>query len=337
MIATINLDSAFLDESISTCKFAQRVALIKNVAVVNEEVDTQVMISRLKKEVASLKEELAVLKSNGDAQDVMTSEQQSTLKQRVSDFITDDSNPLICGTMTKIRAAFGIFRNFVLEARTRNDENLPMLNQVPKQVRTEASPLQPRAVAKADKPVQDTYSVTHVEQATGMPIVEILLDRAKAFEAFKLTCPQKASEITQADKDLLKQLCEDGKALGVSANESRAEANRLKAKLDAMRLCDAMRSASGQVDDDLPEYTTLRDSIDNHKQVYQKSADKLRDIKAEIDRIQSMAAQNKKRIQRDFETWFTRLREQVDPKSMEDSDLDKYFKLRDEILNSYHL
>ena len=45
-------------ESISTCKFATRVACIRQDAVVNEEVDPQVVIKRLKKEIQELKEEL---------------------------------------------------------------------------------------------------------------------------------------------------------------------------------------------------------------------------------------------------------------------------------------
>ena len=38
MVATINPEGTHTDESISTCRFAQRVALIENKAVLNEEV-----------------------------------------------------------------------------------------------------------------------------------------------------------------------------------------------------------------------------------------------------------------------------------------------------------
>jgi kinesin family member 6/9 len=41
-----------MDESISTCKFAQRVALIKNYVIKNEAVDPGVIIDRLKRENA---------------------------------------------------------------------------------------------------------------------------------------------------------------------------------------------------------------------------------------------------------------------------------------------
>ena len=47
-----------LDESISTCRFAQRVAMVANAVVVNEEVDPNLVIKRLKQEVRELKDEI---------------------------------------------------------------------------------------------------------------------------------------------------------------------------------------------------------------------------------------------------------------------------------------
>ena len=66
MIATMNPDRAHTDESLSTCRFAQRVACVSNAVKVNEEVDPQMVIRRLKKEVADLREELALARG-GDA------------------------------------------------------------------------------------------------------------------------------------------------------------------------------------------------------------------------------------------------------------------------------
>lgn len=62
MIATMSSKAEDIAESISTCKFAQRVALIKNELQRNEEVDPGVIINRLKRENAQLKAELALLK-----------------------------------------------------------------------------------------------------------------------------------------------------------------------------------------------------------------------------------------------------------------------------------
>lgn len=57
-----------MNESISTCRFAQRVALIKNNIQRNETVDPAVIIARLKRENAELRAELALLKG-GEVKD----------------------------------------------------------------------------------------------------------------------------------------------------------------------------------------------------------------------------------------------------------------------------
>jgi len=54
----------FEQESVSTCRFAQRVARVKNDARLNEEVDPAIIIRQLKARVASLEEELAILKGD---------------------------------------------------------------------------------------------------------------------------------------------------------------------------------------------------------------------------------------------------------------------------------
>ena len=50
MVATMHPGLAHTDESISTCRFAQRVAKVTNVAEINEEVDQAALIERLKQE-----------------------------------------------------------------------------------------------------------------------------------------------------------------------------------------------------------------------------------------------------------------------------------------------
>ena len=56
MVATIHPAATHTDESISTCKFAQRVAMVKNEVSRNEEVDHAALIARLKEENRQLRE-----------------------------------------------------------------------------------------------------------------------------------------------------------------------------------------------------------------------------------------------------------------------------------------
>ena len=45
MIATCAVEKRNIDESISTCRFSQRVALVKNEAIVNEELDPKLVMA----------------------------------------------------------------------------------------------------------------------------------------------------------------------------------------------------------------------------------------------------------------------------------------------------
>jgi kinesin family protein 6/9 len=62
MIATVSPLKCDIYESLGTCRFARNVSIIQNKMTRNERVDPGVIISRLKKEVAELKAELAMAK-----------------------------------------------------------------------------------------------------------------------------------------------------------------------------------------------------------------------------------------------------------------------------------
>lgn len=73
MITTIHSEEDNLEESISTCKFAMRVAMVKNSLIRNEKIDPSVLIERLKRENAELKAEIVQLR-NGNVKEYLTEE-----------------------------------------------------------------------------------------------------------------------------------------------------------------------------------------------------------------------------------------------------------------------
>ena len=97
MIATISLDKKCLSESISTCKFSQRVALIKNNAKINEEIDPNIVIAKLKLQVKQLKQELAILRNEQIIEQGPLSQQEkidcTQLIERYIEPNNDDSQP----------------------------------------------------------------------------------------------------------------------------------------------------------------------------------------------------------------------------------------------------
>ncbi|XP_028251452.1 kinesin-like protein KIF6 [Parambassis ranga] len=117
MIATMAVDNWNIDESISTCRFAQRVALIKNEAILNEELDPALMITRLKREVVLLKEELAMV-TGEQRNDQLTAEEIQKLEGLVQAFLAvpDPDVTLSLGPdMRKIQHCFSLLKMMILD------------------------------------------------------------------------------------------------------------------------------------------------------------------------------------------------------------------------------
>ena len=127
MIATISPEAQHTDESISTCSFAQRVALVKNKAEVNEDVEPELVIRRLRAEVKRLKEEVEFLSGkndddcsyDGDENCKLPQNQINELANSVQKYVhdRDESSHLdFCGgiTLPKIRAVCAIFKGMLL-------------------------------------------------------------------------------------------------------------------------------------------------------------------------------------------------------------------------------
>jgi kinesin family protein 6/9 len=131
MIATISPDAQFTDESVSTCHFAQRVALVKNSATVNEEIEPELVIQRLRAEVRRLREEVEFLSRKHDDDDGVGGEKQNCeLSRQQMCELTDSIRKYVhdcekfsrldfCGgiTLPRIRAVCAIFKDFLLRKR----------------------------------------------------------------------------------------------------------------------------------------------------------------------------------------------------------------------------
>ncbi|XP_077031925.1 kinesin-like protein KIF6 isoform X5 [Agelaius phoeniceus] len=108
MIAMLAMDKRNIDESISTCRFAQRVALIKNEAVLNEEIDPRLMIIQLKKEIQDLKDELALV-TGKQRKSELSREELLQLDELIETFLKDndpDSSLDVGADMRKIKYCF---------------------------------------------------------------------------------------------------------------------------------------------------------------------------------------------------------------------------------------
>ena len=126
MIATISPEAHHTDESISTCHFAQRVALVRNKATVNEQIEPELVIKRLKAEVRRLRDEVAFLSKNGDdsshdgedGESLLSSRHKEELENAIQRYVADrdESSQLdFCGeiTLPKIRTVCAVFKSML--------------------------------------------------------------------------------------------------------------------------------------------------------------------------------------------------------------------------------
>lgn len=161
MIATISPESQHTGESISTCQFAQRVALVKNSASVNEEVEPEQVIKRLRAEVKRLREEVAFLSGKNDDDDSsregdadahfnLAPEEIKELTVAVERYVQDrhDHSHLdFCGgiALPKIRAVCSIFKEMLLrksKERTIDDDSVDVCDEGSLQEDKRSSPQQ---------------------------------------------------------------------------------------------------------------------------------------------------------------------------------------------------
>ncbi|OWZ21997.1 Kinesin [Phytophthora megakarya] len=115
MVATVSPEKDQTDESVSTCRFAQRVARVKNDAHLNEEVDPAVIIRQLNARVASLEEELAILKGDVNEGAELKEYEIDKLRQKCLNFVNDSepNSHLAMGefTYTKMKMCFDILKS----------------------------------------------------------------------------------------------------------------------------------------------------------------------------------------------------------------------------------
>jgi kinesin family protein 6/9 len=129
MVATISPEAQQTDESMSTCHFAQRVALVKNKARVNEEVEPEVVIRKLKAELKRVREEVKFLKGeNGEGEDGLSKEEIEELADCVHSFLVKKQGGEHVGldigvmSLSKIQATFAIFKDLHKSQVENNDK-----------------------------------------------------------------------------------------------------------------------------------------------------------------------------------------------------------------------
>jgi len=91
MLATMSLERNHLDESLSTARFAQRVAAVRNTAEVNETTDPILQVQYLKAKLNEIKEQLAVARGSMPPPQPLSDEDISRCQMLVTKFLESET------------------------------------------------------------------------------------------------------------------------------------------------------------------------------------------------------------------------------------------------------
>uniref|UniRef100_A0A8C8VFT7 Kinesin-like protein n=1 Tax=Pelusios castaneus TaxID=367368 RepID=A0A8C8VFT7_9SAUR len=268
MIATLSLEKRNIDESISTCRFAQRVALIKNEAVLNEEIDPRLMIIQLKKVIHELKDELAMV-TREQRREELTPEELLQLDELIKRFLDDpdpESTLDVGADMRKVKHSFNYLKQLI------NHTNVPDRNLLSPDTAVDDDTNTPEKKAELKKmrdllhQRDNEISILYENANVDYPLLplKMSLGRQEAFEIFKRDY---ADSVTIEDnKHLLKQRFAEAKSLGEKINEVR---NKIS------------------------------------KWIYKTMFNRLKGLKIEIEHLQHLMEKAKVKLQKDFEVWWS--------------------------------
>ncbi|XP_062475054.1 kinesin-like protein KIF6 isoform X3 [Pezoporus occidentalis] len=340
MIATLSIDKRNIDESISTCRFAQRVALIKNEAVLNEEIDPRLIIVQLKKEIQELKDEL-VLVTGKERTSELSQEELLQLDELIGTFLKDndpDSALDVGADMRKIKYCFVHMKELMNHSKISDRKSLSQHTSEEKDTNKEAEELEKmkellqqrdneisilyilvNMLKKEKKKAQDALFQLNAASA-GIPCAvpssaddyylsvgeNMSLGCQEAFEVFKRDHAD--SVTTEDNKQLLKQRFAEAKCLGEKLNEVRNKINNLKGKITQRHIQKAalaVSSPSEELNMLDPVEEKLRMQIEDEKKSYRTMFNHLKGLKVEIEHLQLLMGKAKVKLQKDFQVWWS--------------------------------
>ncbi|XP_062475057.1 kinesin-like protein KIF6 isoform X6 [Pezoporus occidentalis] len=337
----INLSLHYLEqESISTCRFAQRVALIKNEAVLNEEIDPRLIIVQLKKEIQELKDEL-VLVTGKERTSELSQEELLQLDELIGTFLKDndpDSALDVGADMRKIKYCFVHMKELMNHSKISDRKSLSQHTSEEKDTNKEAEELEKmkellqqrdneisilyilvNMLKKEKKKAQDALFQLNAASA-GIPCAvpssaddyylsvgeNMSLGCQEAFEVFKRDHAD--SVTTEDNKQLLKQRFAEAKCLGEKLNEVRNKINNLKGKITQRHIQKAalaVSSPSEELNMLDPVEEKLRMQIEDEKKSYRTMFNHLKGLKVEIEHLQLLMGKAKVKLQKDFQVWWS--------------------------------
>ncbi|KAL8439254.1 hypothetical protein Efla_005731 [Eimeria flavescens] len=341
MIATIALELYAIQETINTCRFAQAVAQVKNVAEINEEEEASATIERLKTENEKLRGQLQLATATREDGLLLTEEGKAMCRNSVEQFLQapDDALNLPLTAAKDLLSAdycFRVMRDKFKKAlaqdadtpcrRQECRDSLMKLQLHVEQRDAEIATLLGILHQSSDLPdgfqaPELTASITRVavEAAvrgpqhgslldgsswlTGPEATAILKNRGRAFEILRRSA--RKAELLEADSQRLHRLYNDARTHRDAAATARSKIAQARVDLEKLRVRECLHSKTEDLaEEDTPEETQLLSQVAEWRDEYIRHMESLDAAKRELKRVHLSVERGRKKLQEDFASWF---------------------------------
>jgi kinesin family protein 6/9 len=167
------------------------------------------------------------------------------------------------------------------------------------------------ASAAAAQATQKLEAAVAANGAAGTSEAHLLLARNGAFEQFRRSYRRNAA--IEENKVQLRTKYDEAKALGETVNSARTAINALKGRIEAVRRDAALSTLADLGSSEQAEAAAgadaaeqgLRAELEGAKRRYKADFAALKTLKGEIEHLQLMLEQSRRRLQVDFEAWWS--------------------------------
>ena len=298
MVANIWPEEQFLQETLSTLNFAQRMGGVVNVASVNIQLDINAQIRKMTKEIKELKQELAMhntLANRGRINyDPYSPNEQKAQMEAAKKFLVGQSEDLEFDSVRQAKELFYQIRHIYQKVKSLN-KGKPQSQELPEEMQ------QPKVVEKVEEKKEEEIQE---EQPPYVP-EGVIPDKNTAFKLYKYE--------SQYSKDTEKQMKEDIEKLKEQKNTARElleKSKELKNKIEEIKtkLNDKKQNKLNLADEMTnvidEEEVKLLEELKLKKEEYKNIVKQFNDYKKQIyDNKEGLDLMKIKYVE-NFEKWF---------------------------------
>ena len=305
MMATIWPEPQFLQETLSTLNFAQRMGGVVNITSVNIQLDINAQIRKMTKEIKELKQELAMhntLANRGRINyDPYTPEEQKAQQEAAKKFLVGQSEELEFDSVRQAKELFYQIRHIYQKVKSLNSGK-PQSQNLPEEMMQQP---QTKEEEKKEEENEEKNEEENVEEKPPEIMEGVIPDKNTAFKLFKYESQfsKETEKKMKSDIEKLKEQKNAARDLLNKSKELKTKTEQIKEKLNdkkqnKLNLADEMTNVIDE------EEVKLLEELKVTKEDYKSTVKQFNEYKTQIHELKENLDMLKIKYVENFEKWF---------------------------------